>query len=233
MYASRAALSLHEARGHPLILLDSNNNVNPKCVFCNEDIGFDPTKRVRHIGRHMEEIAFAIVTKPYEEWDFYSSSSERYLDGQGPAYSDLSWYPCICCYCGVKIHTVADRAKHFVYVHGLSASAARAQSGAGYQCHCFNSLGEATCNTAKQSALTAGLDRPLNNKKQLSFKDEVESRTRLNKPVEDETIFASSEEEDSEDNAIEESEEEDDDTSEWEDYIFEAPDNLEEPLSIC
>ena len=331
------------------MLLDSNKNVNSECVFCNEDLGFDPPKRVRHIGRHMEEIAFAIVTKPYEEWDFYSMSSERYLDGQGPGYSEHFWYPCICYYCGVKIHTIAERAKHLVSVHGLSVAAASAQSGGGYQCRCFDSLAnmeegdtasrsrltqeqlallehefgprykpnpeykkglaermgveyhevnvsninairiishidisqnwfqnrrakakyqtsqdvprfglstiedagefaakiltsqlegmsqpqpeEPPCNTARQSALTTGLKRPLNNKKQPSFKDEVESRTRLNKPVEDERIFESSEEEDSKDNMIEEDSEEDD-TSEWEDYIFEKPDSPKEPLSI-
>ena len=84
---------------------------------------------------------------------------------------------------------------------------------------------------AKQSILTAGLKRPLNNKKQLSFKDEVESRTRLNKSHEDEEVFESSEEEDSEDNAIEEdSEEEDDDDEEWEDEASENADNSKEPL---
>ena len=84
---------------------------------------------------------------------------------------------------------------------------------------------------AKQSTLTAGLKRPLNNKKQLSFKDEVESRARLNRPVESEEVFESSEEDDSEDNAIEEdSEEEDDDASEWEDDASENTDNSKEPL---
>ena len=83
---------------------------------------------------------------------------------------------------------------------------------------------------AKQSTLTAGLKRPLNGKKQLSFKDEVESRARLNRPVESEEVFESSEEEDS-DNAIEEdSEEEDDDASEWEDDASENTDNPKEPL---
>jgi Fungal Zn(2)-Cys(6) binuclear cluster domain len=28
-----------------------------------------------HLGRHMEEIAFAVVTKPYDDWEFYSDSS--------------------------------------------------------------------------------------------------------------------------------------------------------------
>ena len=236
MYASRAAFSQHEALDHPLMVPDPNKNVDPKCVFCNEDLGFDRPKRVRHIGRHMEEIAFAIVTKPYEKWDFYSMSSEMYLDGQGPWNSEPTWYPCICYDCGVEIHTVAEREKHFVSVHGLSVAAARAQSSGGYQCRCSNSLEQPPCNTAKQSTLTAGLKRPRNNKKQLFFKDDVESRRRLIKPVKDGWVFESSkeEEEDIEDDIIEEDSEEDseedDDTSEWEDYIFEAPDDPKEPL---
>lgn len=32
--------------------------------------------RARHVGRHMEEIAFSMVTKPCEVWDFYSDSSK-------------------------------------------------------------------------------------------------------------------------------------------------------------
>ena len=135
------------------MVLDPNKNVDPKCLFCNEDIGFDRTERGRHVGRHMEEIAFAIVTKPYEEWDFYTASSERYLDGQGPWHSEPTWYPCICYHCGVKLHTVAERAKHFVSVHGLSVTAARAQSGGGYQCRCSNSLEQPPCNTVLSSPM--------------------------------------------------------------------------------
>ena len=77
MYASRAAFIQHEVLEHSVKIPDPDptENVNLECPFCNEDIGFDLIERVRHIGRHMEEIAFAIVTKPYEEWDFYSDSS--------------------------------------------------------------------------------------------------------------------------------------------------------------
>ena len=139
---------------HPSLLPnDPNKNADQKCLFCNEDIGFGRTERGRHIGRHMEEIAFAIVTKPYEEWDFYSVSSERYFDGQGLGHSEPTWYPCICYDCGVKIHTVAERAKHFVSFHGLSVAAARAQSGGGYQCHCSNSLEQSPCNTIFSSPM--------------------------------------------------------------------------------
>ncbi|KAK3175149.1 hypothetical protein OEA41_002395 [Lepraria neglecta] len=81
---------------------------------------------------------------------------------------------------------------------------------------------------AKQSSLTAGLKSSTsNNKKQLSFRDEIESRTLNNKSHEDEEVFEDSdEEEDSEDNAIEEdSEEDEDDDEEWEDDQSESGDN--------
>lgn len=40
---------------------------------------------LRHICRHMEEIAFTVVTKPYEDWDFYSdASSTRDQDKDKP-----------------------------------------------------------------------------------------------------------------------------------------------------
>lgn len=81
---------------------------------------------------------------------------------------------------------------------------------------------------AKQSSLTAGLKSSTsNNKKQLSFRDEIESRTLNNKSHEDEEVFEDSEEEeDSEDNAIEEdSEEDEDDDEEWEDDQSESGEN--------
>ena len=45
---------------------------NNKCLFCGENNGGR-----RHIERHMEEVAFAVVSKPYKEWDFYSDSSSK------------------------------------------------------------------------------------------------------------------------------------------------------------
>ena len=81
---------------------------------------------------------------------------------------------------------------------------------------------------AKQSSLTAGLKSSTSkNKKQLSFRDEIESRTLNNKSHEDEEVFEDSdEEEDSEDNAIEEdSEEDEDDDEEWEDDQSESGEN--------
>ena len=49
------------------------------CVFCGERTCGEKTltdyDRCHHVGRHMEEIAFTVISKPYEDWDFYSDSS--------------------------------------------------------------------------------------------------------------------------------------------------------------
>ena len=76
------------------------------CPFC----GFTckgakgPNSRTRHVGRHMEEIAFTVVSKVYEDWDFYSESSltnsDRTRDDQARVgISDLFPTPftCGCC----------------------------------------------------------------------------------------------------------------------------------------
>ena len=49
------------------------------CRFCGEDLSeVWGHEYARHVGRHMEEIAFAVVTKPYEDWEFYSDCSGKY-----------------------------------------------------------------------------------------------------------------------------------------------------------
>lgn len=51
-----------------------------KCPFCGQVTaeGTGKDSRGRHVGRHMEEIAFLVVPKVYEDWDFYSDSSADY-----------------------------------------------------------------------------------------------------------------------------------------------------------
>lgn len=78
----------------------------------------------------------------------------------------------------------------------------------------------------RQSSLTAGLKPPLKNKKQTSFKDEVESRIINQKSHEDEDVFESDDEEDARESAIEEDEEEDDDGSDWEDSVSDSAEPL-------
>lgn len=48
-----------------------------RCPFCQEYIQrFNKRLRGRRIGCHMEEIAFTVVPKRYEDWEFYSGSSK-------------------------------------------------------------------------------------------------------------------------------------------------------------
>ena len=50
---------------------------NTKCLSCGENDLHKEDSRRRHIERHMDEVAFAVVSKPYEEWDFYSDSTSK------------------------------------------------------------------------------------------------------------------------------------------------------------
>lgn len=62
-----------------------------KCLFCGVQTRIGGDSRARHLGRHMEEISFALIGTPYKEWDFYSDRSIssivrniiREPDGQG------------------------------------------------------------------------------------------------------------------------------------------------------
>ena len=47
------------------------------CLFCGQQTteGRGQHSRGRHIGQHMEEIAFTVVPKAYEDWEFYSEAS--------------------------------------------------------------------------------------------------------------------------------------------------------------
>lgn len=74
----------------------------------------------------------------------------------------------------------------------------------------------------KQSSLTAGLKRPIGNKKTLSFRDEVESRALEKRSHEDEEVFESDEEDES---AIDDDSEEDEDDDDWEDDASESAEN--------
>ena len=47
------------------------------CLFCGQQTteGRGQHSRGRHVGQHMEEIAFTVVPKAYEDWEFYSEAS--------------------------------------------------------------------------------------------------------------------------------------------------------------
>jgi len=55
------------------------------CLFCGKEANTMEDCPSKHLWRHMEEIAFTVVSKPYEKWDFYSDSSAN--DQSQPASS--------------------------------------------------------------------------------------------------------------------------------------------------
>lgn len=83
-FASRAEYMNHKVIcvGHSQLdhnvsegLVTSNAQGSNNCLFCGEETDTVKDGRSRHIERHMEEVAFMVVSRPYEEWDFYSDSS--------------------------------------------------------------------------------------------------------------------------------------------------------------
>ena len=67
----------------PSTLYNNDNNTMTGCLFCGENDLPTEISRRRHVERHMEEVAFAVVSKSYEEWEFYSDSSSS-SDNQSP-----------------------------------------------------------------------------------------------------------------------------------------------------
>ena len=75
----------HEIEAHELYpserssdrIIKSKKQESIVCIFCGErtQAGKGDNARGRHVGGHMEEIAFTVVPKAYEEWEFYSESS--------------------------------------------------------------------------------------------------------------------------------------------------------------
>ena len=76
-YASRSALRAHLYNRHWLKFIESPPEGSEVCIFSEEGLTIADywENRGRHEARHMEEIAFMVVTKPYEDWDFYSDAS--------------------------------------------------------------------------------------------------------------------------------------------------------------
>ena len=73
-YASRGAFLREMLRVHrddkPQELVQSR-----ACVFCAEVLPCWDEDHIHHFTRHMEEVAFMVVTDPYEDWDLYSDAT--------------------------------------------------------------------------------------------------------------------------------------------------------------
>ena len=75
------------------------------CIFCGQKLENSRKERIRHIGRHMEDIAFSVVPRAYNDWAFYSESDDipksesetevNFRDGFVPepkvGYRDKKW----------------------------------------------------------------------------------------------------------------------------------------------
>ncbi len=79
-YIFRAKYVEHEVYTHDIL----ENRILTDgiiCLFCGERIRATDD-RSQHVGRHMEEIAFSVVSKPYDKWSFYSDSSSAFSKNQ-------------------------------------------------------------------------------------------------------------------------------------------------------
>ena len=79
-----------------LVSRNDSKGYSSKCQFCTKWIVAGSDNWISHVGSHMEAIAFAVVTKPYEDWEFYSDSSSS---KSGGIYIHKSERPYTCQYC--------------------------------------------------------------------------------------------------------------------------------------
>lgn len=112
-----------------------NNGFDSLCLFCGQNLSerLDPIDR--HVGRHMEEIAFSVLTKPYDDWSFYSDSSSgkalkyvRAPGSSGLAPNGRSSYQCDIVKrssgdeCGVSFPSAMDFRHHLEASHSMQCT---------------------------------------------------------------------------------------------------------------
>lgn len=77
MYANRRGLMWHLVFAH-------NTDENAKCPFCGNlelsgAMKLSDRTFIKHVGHHMEDVAFAVVSTAYENWSYDESASEPEL----------------------------------------------------------------------------------------------------------------------------------------------------------
>lgn len=86
MFENRATFMVHELQAyrgrmyHPSSAAPLSCNLAglpENCMFCMKSTGKTARDYARHVGRHMEEIAFTVVPKQYEDWEFYSEDTYK------------------------------------------------------------------------------------------------------------------------------------------------------------
>ncbi|KAK5089653.1 hypothetical protein LTR70_006537 [Exophiala xenobiotica] len=80
-YGRLSDLRDHYARVHPSAPIMTSSSWT--CIFCTDGLAGKERDKFRHVARHMEEMAFSIVPRQYEQWDFYADAGSRegYLNG--------------------------------------------------------------------------------------------------------------------------------------------------------
>ena len=71
-YARLKQLKVHYVRLHPYAPLMTTMG---SCPFC--AVTVTQKLRFNHVGRHMEEIAYATVNRQYQDWQFYSETASE------------------------------------------------------------------------------------------------------------------------------------------------------------
>lgn len=74
-YRRLSHLRYHYSTVHPLAPIITSSSWT--CVFCTESLSGKERDNIRHVARHMEEMAFSIVSRQYEQWDFYTDGGSR------------------------------------------------------------------------------------------------------------------------------------------------------------
>ena len=111
-YKSKHSLQIHEETKHPF----GREMADPRqCPFCGEAYSWPAPQ---HYGRHMEEIAFSVVSKPYENWSFYTdslsgenSSEVRQDDSLNPFQCRKTYIPSQSS-CNVRLASLEKRQEH-------------------------------------------------------------------------------------------------------------------------
>ena len=74
-YGRLSHLHNHSSKVHPSAPIITSSLWT--CVFCTESLSGTERDKFRHVARHMEEMAFSIVPRQYEHWDFYTDCGSR------------------------------------------------------------------------------------------------------------------------------------------------------------
>jgi hypothetical protein len=119
MWSRRRYLAGHLNRGH-------RHDILKPCPFCEEDAAI---VSVKHMGHHMEEIAFGTLTTAYEQWSyedtnsseasysFLSTLKQPKLKMVEPSWRCIGFLPC-----DSSFFTKTELEQHMRYVSHLSMS---------------------------------------------------------------------------------------------------------------